>query len=103
MPVVEAVANDSGAVVVACPASPALLVWLGGAGGGGFQLEFEFYANNPFFKNKTLTKAFIYKRDEEHYAGGLVYGEAPGDTIVRKKGWSLVSVVVQGGMGKSVS
>jgi nucleosome assembly protein 1-like 1 len=45
----------------------------------GFRLIFEF-AENKYFTNKTLTKAYFY-REDVGYGGDFIYDHAEGDTI----------------------
>ena len=45
----------------------------------GFRLIFEF-AENPFFSNKTITKAYFYQ-EESGYGGDFIYDHAEGDKI----------------------
>ncbi|KAL6402633.1 putative nucleosome assembly protein I [Ilyonectria robusta] len=45
----------------------------------GFRLIFEF-AENGFFKNKTLSKTYIYQ-NESGYGGDFIYDHADGDKI----------------------
>ncbi|KAJ5722904.1 Nucleosome assembly protein (NAP) [Penicillium malachiteum] len=49
----------------------------------GFRLIFEF-AENDFFTNKTITKAYYYK-DENGYGGDFIYDHAEGSEIEWKE------------------
>jgi len=53
----------------------------------GFRLIFEF-AENEFFTNKTLTKAYFYQEDVG-YGGDFIYDHAEGDTIKWNPGKDL--------------
>lgn len=53
----------------------------------GFKLIFEF-ANNEYFSNKTLSKAYYYQ-EETAYGGDFVYDHATGDKIDWKSGKDL--------------
>ena len=53
----------------------------------GFRLIFEF-AENEFFTNKTITKAYFYQ-EESGYGGDFIYDHAEGDKIDWKNGKDL--------------
>ena len=59
----------------------------------GFRLVFEF-ADNDFFKNKTITKTYIY-REEVTYSGEYIYDHAEGDKIDWKEGKDLTKKIEQ--------
>ncbi len=59
----------------------------------GFRLIFEF-ADNDFFTNKTISKAYFYK-EETGYGGDFIYDHATGDKIEWKSGKDLTVKIEQ--------